>query len=99
LFRSTDDCGSWTKAGGGLADDTVSIVLFHPTRTGEAFASQDGKIFRSTDGGQHWLPLEHETNAWSWPSALVVVPEAPDRVFALFPRRGVSSAVLERAEF
>jgi photosystem II stability/assembly factor-like uncharacterized protein len=90
LFRSTDDCGTWTRSGGDLAAATVSTVLFHPTRAGEAFVSQDGRIFRSIDEGQHWLPLDDDTGSKVWPVALVVLPELPDRLYALFPRRGVS---------
>ena len=95
LFRSTDDCASWTSVGGGLLKDTVSIVLFHPSRAGEAFASQDGHVFRSIDGGRKWLPLDDAGDGKVWPVALFVLPEAPDRVFALFPRRGVSLIRLE----
>jgi photosystem II stability/assembly factor-like uncharacterized protein len=99
LFRSTDACRSWTKAGGGLSADTVSVVLFHPTREGEAFASQDGRVFHSTDGGQHWLSLDDGNDVSSWPSALLVLPESPGRLFALFPRRGVSLNAIEGAQF
>jgi photosystem II stability/assembly factor-like uncharacterized protein len=88
LFRSTDGCQSWSKATGLLAD-TVSIVLFHPTRAGEAFAAQGGKVFRSTDQGQHWAIIDDTGRGRSWPSSLVILPESPDRLFALFPRRGV----------
>ena len=98
LFRSTDGCRSWVKAIGlqGAADsDTVSIVLFHPTHAGEAFAAQGGKVFRSTDQGQHWLPVDDEGRGLSWPSSLFILPEAPERIFALFPRRGVLSNSVE----
>jgi photosystem II stability/assembly factor-like uncharacterized protein len=91
LFRSTDGCKSWASPAAGLLANTVSVVLFHPTRAGEALASQDGRVFRSTDGGQQWLRLEDGADGSFWPSALLVVPEAPDRVFGLFPRRGVLS--------
>jgi photosystem II stability/assembly factor-like uncharacterized protein len=98
LFRSTDGCRSWVKALGlhGAADsDTVSIVMFHPTHAGEAFAAQGGKIFRSTDEGQHWQPVDDEGRGFSWPSSLFILPEAPERIFALFPRRGVLSNSVE----
>lgn len=88
LLRSTDGCVSWSKAA-GLQAETVSIVLFHPTHPGEAFAAQGGRIFRSTDGGLHWSPLEDEGRGLSWPASLFILPEAPERLFALFPRRGV----------
>ena len=90
LFRSTDDCGSWTRVGGGLLADTVGVVLFHPTRAGEAFVSQDGQVFRSTDGGRNWQTLDDDNGSRVWPAGLLVIPELPDRLYALVPRRGVS---------
>jgi photosystem II stability/assembly factor-like uncharacterized protein len=98
LFRSSDGCRSWVKALGlqGAADsDTVSIVLFHPTHAGEAYAAQGGKVFRSIDQGQHWSPVDDEGRGFSWPSSLFILPEAPERIFALFPRRGVLSNSVE----
>lgn len=94
LFRSTDGCLSWSKAT-GLQAETVSVVLFHPTHEGEAFAAQGGRVYRSTDGGQHWSPLDDEGRGRSWPSSLFILPEAPERLFALFPRRGVLSNSIE----
>jgi len=97
LFRSTDGCQSWTKAT-ELPADTVSIVLFHPARAGEAFAAQGGRVFRSDDRGQHWLALNDEGRGLSWPSELLILPDAPERIFALFPRRGVLSNIIEMDE-
>ncbi|MGA2711687.1 MAG: hypothetical protein ABSG41_01170 [Bryobacteraceae bacterium] len=94
LFRSTDGCLSWVKAT-GLLPETVSIVLFHPTHEGEAYAAQGGRVFRSTDRGQNWFPLDDEGRGLSWPASLFILPEAPDRLFALFPRRGVLSNSVE----
>ena len=90
LFRSADDCSSWTRVSGGLLADTVGVVLFHPTRSGEAFVSQDGRVLRSTDGGLNWQSLDDENDGKIWPASLMVLPELPDRLYALFPRRGVS---------
>jgi photosystem II stability/assembly factor-like uncharacterized protein len=98
LFRSTDGCRSWVRATGlqSAADsDTASIVLFHPTHAGEAFAAQGGRVFRSTDDGQHWAPVDDEGRGFSWPLSLFILPDAPDRIFALFPRRGVLSNRVE----
>jgi photosystem II stability/assembly factor-like uncharacterized protein len=91
LFRSTDGCGTWTAVHDGLQQQTVSLVLFHPTRVGEAFASQGGRIFVSTDGGQRWQPLDGEAAGNAGPASLVILSAAPDTLFALFPRRGVYS--------
>jgi photosystem II stability/assembly factor-like uncharacterized protein len=97
MFRSPDDCTTWTRVDQGLQADTVSVVLYHPTRSGEAFASQGGHVFRSTDGGDHWIPVDDGGRGASWPSALLVLPSAPETLFALFPRRGIFSNTVEGA--
>ncbi len=90
LYRSTDGCQTWAQIHGGLETQTVSLVMFHPTRSGEAFVSQGGRIFVSTDGGQRWQPIDDETGANNaGPASLIVLSAAPDTLFALFPRRGV----------
>jgi photosystem II stability/assembly factor-like uncharacterized protein len=91
LFRSTDGCQTWSQVRAGLNAETVSVVLFHPTRPGEAYVSQGGRIFVSTDGGQRWQPIDDEAPGNSGPASLLILPAAPDRLFALFPRRGVYS--------
>jgi photosystem II stability/assembly factor-like uncharacterized protein len=98
LYRSTDDCKSWSPVTGGLLASTVSVVIFHPVRPGEAFASQDGRIFQTTDSGQHWSVMDDPGDSSAWPAALLVLPEAPGRLFALFPRRGVASKMIEIAQ-
>jgi photosystem II stability/assembly factor-like uncharacterized protein len=92
LFRSTDGCRSWMASGGGLEQNaTAEAVLFHPTRASEAFVAQGGKVFRSMDGGQTWQPLDGGEGSDLWPSSLLILASAPDRLFALVPSRGVFS--------
>ena len=95
LYRSTDTCASWSPVKEGLRSETASLVLFHPTHPGEAFVSQGGHVFRSTNGGQTWFPLDDDAQGNSGPSSLVVLPAAPDLLFALFPRRGVFSTSIK----
>jgi photosystem II stability/assembly factor-like uncharacterized protein len=99
VFRSGDACVSWSPVRAGLRAETASAVLFHPARPGEAFVSQGGRIFRSTDGGQHWLPTQDDAQSNSGPSSFFVLPAAPDRLFALFPRRGVFSTSIKEKAF
>ncbi|MDP9054629.1 MAG: hypothetical protein M3N93_10060 [Acidobacteriota bacterium] len=88
LFRSADECQTWTRVASGLQAATVSVVVFHPTKSGEAFAAQDGIIFKSADSGKTWEPMDDER---TWPSALLVLPDSPTRLFVLLPRRGIAS--------
>ena len=94
LYRSVDGCATWTEVRSGLAAQTVTLVLFHPTRPGMVFASQGGQVFESADGGLRWSPLEDEPHGGSGPLSLFIFPSDPDRLFALFPRRGVYSTSL-----
>ena len=89
LFRSNDGCRTWSAVHAGLDSETVTLVLFHPTRSGEAFASQGGRIFVSTDGGQRWQPMDDVSGGNAGPASLLILSAAPDTLFALFPRRGV----------
>ncbi len=102
-FRSTDGCQSWSAVRDGLRAETTSLALFHPVRRGEAYVSQGGRVFRSMDGGLRWAPLNDEAAAAdssvvAGPSSLFVLPSAPDRLFALFPRRGVFSTTIVTKE-
>jgi len=85
VFRSVDGCRSWTAGADGLEQATAEAVLFHPTRAGEAFVAQGGEVFRSTDGGLTWQPLDGGDGPRLWPSSLLILASAPDRVFALVP--------------
>ncbi len=90
LFRSTDGCRTWNlMATGGLDAGTVSAVVAHPQNAAEFFAVQGGAVWRSVDGGLIWRPLNDAGRDGSYPTALLILPAAPDRLFAWFPRRGV----------
>ncbi len=91
LFRSTDRCASWTPVRDGLEQGTVSAVLLHPKRESEFVAAQYGTVFRSADGGLSWRPLSGAESNAVYPATLLMVPEIPESLFALFPRRGILS--------
>jgi photosystem II stability/assembly factor-like uncharacterized protein len=89
LFRSADGCASWTAVREGLEAGTVSIVLAAAGKTDEFYATQFGRVFRSTDAGQHWSPLDPDSHSRIYMLTLLILPGAPERLFALLPRRGV----------
>ena len=47
--------------------------------------------FSFPDGGQTWRPLDAGDGSDLWPSSLLILASAPDRLFALVPSRGVFS--------
>lgn len=89
LFRSADGCASWTPVRDGLEAGTVSIVTASPGKPDEFYATQYGRVFRSTDAGQHWSLLDPDLHDVVYMSTLLILPGAPERLFALLPRRGV----------
>jgi photosystem II stability/assembly factor-like uncharacterized protein len=88
LFRTDDGCRSWTPAETGTSG-TASMVLSHPTRPDQFIAVQNGQVVYSADAGLRWLPLGDGAPGASYPSAIVVLPDDPERMFVLLPRRGV----------
>lgn len=98
LFRSADGCRSWSKVLDGMQSGTVSVVIFNPARAGEAYASQGGRVFHSADGGARWAPLNRDSHRSSWPTALLVLPSDPERLLALFPRRGIFLNTVEGSQ-
>jgi photosystem II stability/assembly factor-like uncharacterized protein len=89
MFRSTSSCDSWELIQNGIAPGTVATVLSNPLRPEEVFTAQDGRVFLSLDAGVRWQPLPEGERNGAYPAVLFVLPEYPDRVYALFPRRGV----------
>ena len=62
----------------------MSTVLFHPIRPEEAYSSQAGRVFRSLDGGEHWSALDQPGGDGLYPSALLISPNQPTRLVAMF---------------
>ena len=97
LFRSVDGCTTWKAVRGGLEAATTSAVVFHPDRPGEAYVAQSGHIFGSFDGGVTWKPLANDDPSGAYPDRLFFLPGAPQRLFGLFPRRGLLSHSIDGA--
>jgi photosystem II stability/assembly factor-like uncharacterized protein len=95
LFRSTDQCATWDLVRNGLDQATVSAVVSPQGRSGEALAAQFGRVFITTNGGLSWRPIDDAGRNGGYPSSLLLLPAAPRRVYALFPRRGVLSVSIE----
>ncbi len=89
VFRTTDACRTWTAVGGGLLSATATAVVFHPTRTSEAFVAQGGQVWRSLDAGETWHVVPSQPDQPVWPSSLVLLATDPGRLFGLVPGRGV----------
>ncbi len=95
LLRSSDAGARWEPAAGELGQATVSSVLFHPTRTAQAFAAQFDRVFASTDAGRSWRAVPARGLERAAVRALAILPDAPTRLFALVAGRGVFFLNLE----
>ena len=90
LFHSTDRCRTWDVVRNGLSSgDSVTLIYQHPVNSNEMFAAQNGQIFRSTNNGFEWRRMEETESDGSYASRLLIVPSAPDRLYALLARRGI----------
>ena len=90
LFHSSDRCHTWEAVRNGLSSgDSVTLIYAHPLHPKEMFAAQNGQIFRTTNGGLHWVKMENTDGDGSYASRLLIVPSTPDRLFALLARRGI----------
>ena len=90
LFRSVDSCATWDKNTQDLHVGNRGRGPLPPQpHQSFAFASQGGHVYRSGDGGFHWALLDEDDDRASWwPTALMVLPGAPNRLFASFPASG-----------
>ena len=71
LLRSRDHGSSWEDAGlPGEVQSTVYTIATHPADPKLIFAATNlGQIYRSTDGGETWVPLKRrlgEIRALTW---------------------------------
>jgi photosystem II stability/assembly factor-like uncharacterized protein len=94
LMKSNEVKKAWQPFPGMLEGSTVTAICTHPTRAGVVFASKFGVIFISKDEGYSWAHLPEGDDGMEVITELLVVPEIPDRIFALTRNRGVYSVPL-----
>jgi photosystem II stability/assembly factor-like uncharacterized protein len=93
VYKSTDNGKSWTLKNVGLpgaqpfawrltrvADGTLYLVVARRSERGRIGDADDGALYRSTDGAEHWtkLALPAGTNG---PNSLTVDPRDPKRLY------------------
>ncbi len=94
LMNSSEVEKAWQPLHGILDGSTVTAICKHPTRAGVIFASKFGVIFVSRDEGRSWKILPGGDDGTEVVTELLMVPEIPDRIFALTRNRGVYSISL-----
>ena len=95
VYKSTDAGLNWTPVGDMLPNMAVNSLAIDPSSpdilyagTGEGFGNIDAVrgagIFKTTDGGVTWKPLDATRNnsSFFFVNKLVVSPVSPNRVYA-----------------
>jgi len=96
VYKSVDHGRTWTLKNDGLADDprrqpfawrltqdsvgALYLVVARRSERGQMGDNNDGAVYKSTDGADHWVPvpLPKGTNG---PNAITVDPHDPMRLF------------------
>jgi photosystem II stability/assembly factor-like uncharacterized protein len=93
VYKSTDNGKTWTLKNNGIEkkqpfawrlararDRTLYLVVARRSERGRIGDADDGAIYKSRDGGEHWLKmnLPEGTNG---PTSLVVDPSAEGRLY------------------
>jgi photosystem II stability/assembly factor-like uncharacterized protein len=58
VARTTDAGASWTNVTGDLPSIPVNTIVVDPDQTGEWYVGTDVGVWKSTDGGTTWLPVD-----------------------------------------
>ena len=57
IFKSDDAGETWQNASGGLQDTNIIALTLDPQKQDRVFAAtEDGRVFESTDGANSWRP-------------------------------------------
>jgi photosystem II stability/assembly factor-like uncharacterized protein len=94
LMRSNDAGQSWQPVRGGLDGGTVQFVYRHPANPDVLFAVQFGEVFESRDHGRSWAKISPPGPVVAI-KGLAILPERPDRLFALTQNQGVFALALD----
>ncbi len=72
---------SWTVQGPGNIGGRANVVAVHPTNADIVFAGfAHGGLWRTTDGGDTWLPV-FDGQAWPSIGSITIDPDNPDRIY------------------
>jgi photosystem II stability/assembly factor-like uncharacterized protein len=93
VYKSSDGGKSWTLKNRGISqqqpfawrlalagDGTLYVVIARRSEDGSIGNANDGALYRSKDGAEHWeaVALPKDVNG---PNAITVDPESPQRVY------------------
>lgn len=93
VYKSTDDGATWALKNQGITqneplawrlamtkDGTLYLVIARRSEDGSIHTSGDGALYKSTNGGESWMPVKLPPDV-NGPNGLTVDPNNPHRLY------------------
>jgi photosystem II stability/assembly factor-like uncharacterized protein len=93
VYKSIDGGHTWSLKNQGItqkepfawrlarsSEGTLYVVIARRSEDGSIGNERDGALYRSTDGAEHWQPLDLPSGA-NGPNGLAVDPDLPNRLY------------------
>ena len=80
LWRTDNKGLSWTLLTAAVRHNSIGAVKIHPTNPDIVYFGTDGRILKTTDGGQNWTQAYAESNLYA--TDLGIHPDNPEIVLA-----------------
>lgn len=81
VYKSLDSGGLWTNENYGLAAHAITIAV-HPTQPSTLYAGTTLGVYRSTNGGRNWSPINNGIGE-IFVRDLIIDPVTPATIYAL----------------
>lgn len=62
VYKSTDGGSTWNPSNTGMGNETVSMMIMHPSDPNTILAATSGGIFKTVNGGTNWTLKSSNTN-------------------------------------